>query len=387
MHLHGFYFRVDARGDGTVDTAYHGNARLPAVTEMMPAGGTLRLTWVPERAGNWLFHCHIPEHFAPRGPLGEPTPAGVTHDHARGGMSGLVAGVTVREGVRFDAIRTTLPERRLRLLVRPARQTTEGLPLFTYALHDHGPEPPVADGYTAAPALDLVRGQPVRIQVVNRLAAPTAVHWHGIELESYFDGVPGFSGAARRTTPLIPPGDSFEVRFTPPRAGTFIYHTHVDEARQQAAGLAGPIIVRPDTTPRDATTDIPIVISEDPDPAMWNRRAWVNGSPTPAPIRMRVGSTYRLRFVQMTVTWAVVRAELWRDSTLQAWRIAAKDGAERPASQRISRPAWLRFGIGEAYDVEVTPDAEGEMQLQVRMGVAWPRPAPLLTVVPIQAVR
>ena len=78
---------------------------------------------------------------------------------------------------------------------------------------------------------------------MNELAEPTAVHWHGIELESYFDGVAGFSGDAQRISPLIAPRDSFEARFTPPRAGTFIYHTHVDEERQQPAGLAGPIVV------------------------------------------------------------------------------------------------------------------------------------------------
>ena len=36
------------------------------------------------------------------------------------------------------------------------------------------------------------------IMVVNHLTEPTAVHWHGIELESYFDGVAGFSGAGAR---------------------------------------------------------------------------------------------------------------------------------------------------------------------------------------------
>ena len=48
--------------------------------------------------------------------------------------------------------------------------------------------------------------------------------------------MPGFSGAAGHLAPVIAPGDSFEVRFTPPRAGTFIYHTHVDEERQEPAG-------------------------------------------------------------------------------------------------------------------------------------------------------
>ena len=44
------------------------------------------------------------------------------------------------------------------------------------------------------------------------------MHWHGIELESYYDGVAGFGGSARRVTPVIAPRDSFYARFTPPRA-------------------------------------------------------------------------------------------------------------------------------------------------------------------------
>ena len=54
-----------------------------AVTEMMGSGATVSLTWIPERAGNWLFHCHIPEHFGARGPLGMERPAGAHHDPRR----------------------------------------------------------------------------------------------------------------------------------------------------------------------------------------------------------------------------------------------------------------------------------------------------------------
>ena len=59
------------------------------------------------------------------------------------------------------------------------------------------------------------RGEPVSITVVNQLPEPTAVHWHGIELESYYDGVAGFAGEGKRIAPAIPPGGSFEARFTP----------------------------------------------------------------------------------------------------------------------------------------------------------------------------
>lgn len=58
MHLHGFYFKVEDF-DGPVVTP--DQARLPrlAVTERMTPFTTMSLSWVPERAGNWLFHCHF----------------------------------------------------------------------------------------------------------------------------------------------------------------------------------------------------------------------------------------------------------------------------------------------------------------------------------------
>ena len=48
-----------------------------------------------------------------------------------------------------------------------------------------------------------------------------------------------------------PPGDSFTVLMTPPRAGTFIYHTHADELAQLTGGLYGALLVIPAHTTRD----------------------------------------------------------------------------------------------------------------------------------------
>jgi len=79
--------------------------------------------------------------------------------------------------------------------------------------------------------------------VVNHLQEPTAIHWHGIELDSYSDGVPGFGGTAGSVTPPVAPGGTFTARFTPPRAGTFIYHTHWHNSAQLAGGIYGPLIV------------------------------------------------------------------------------------------------------------------------------------------------
>jgi FtsP/CotA-like multicopper oxidase with cupredoxin domain len=93
------------------------------------------------------------------------------------------------------------------------------------------------------PTLALTRGEPVEITLVNRLPEGTAIHWHGMALESYYDGVHGWSGTGQRITPMIAPGDSFVVRFTPPRTETFIYHTHLHDKRQLTSGLYGAMVV------------------------------------------------------------------------------------------------------------------------------------------------
>ena len=380
MHLHGFYFHVEARGDGSRDSTFAPSARPMVVTEMVGFGATLRMTWIPERAGNWLFHCHVPEHFGARGPLGMERAPGAHHDHAKEGMNGLVTGVHVRSAPNATPTVARTSERRIRLLVREGTASRPDEPSFHYSLHERGAEPAVPAQRGIGPTFDVVRGEPVRITVVNRLKEATAVHWHGIELESYFDGVPGFSGEGARVTPLIAPGDSFVVRFTPPRAGTFIYHTHADEVRQQHAGLAGALVVNEPGRPRDPARDIPLVITESRS-ANGTVTTLVNGSAAPAPLVLRAGTTYRLRIVQMSVSRSVLWAELWRDSVRANWRPVAKDGADLPESARVSGVARLRFSIGETYDFEFTPDAAGPMRFEVRQGVLVN--PPLLQTMPI----
>ncbi len=203
------------------------------------------------------------------------------------------------------------------------------------------------------PPIVLTRDVPVSITVVNSTPEPTAIHWHGIELESYFDGVAGFSGNASRVSPIIAPADSFEARFTPPRAGTFIYHTHIDELRQEPAGMAGPLIVIDPDHPYDPGTDIPVLISSPRDPADESKAVLLNGSLTPRPLEMRAGVSHRLRFINITIA--------------------------RPNMRRAVRPARQPISIGETIDVEITPAAAGALRLEARTGAGV-----LLGVLPVR---
>jgi FtsP/CotA-like multicopper oxidase with cupredoxin domain len=388
MHLHGFYFRIDSRGDGRGDTTYADADRDLVATQFLAVGQTIHMTWVPERLGNWLFHCHIPAHFAPRGPLGLGRPE--THEAARGhleanhaleGMNGLVVGVTVtpRAGAAGAPDAGDAGRRRLRLLVRENAGGTSDSPFYAFALHEGGDEPPPDSGLRVGPPIVLMRGEPVSITVVNRTPEPTAVHWHGIELESYFDGVAGFSGAGTRVAPVIATADSFEARFTPPRAGTFIYHTHVDELRQQRAGLAGALVVLEPGARLDPATDVVVLITSPSDSTEAAAAVLLNGRLTPAALGFRAGVPHRVRIINITVGRPGLRMELRRDGVVSQWRVVAKDGADIPVARRRTAAAHQPVSIGETVDIEIAPAAAGEMRLEARTATG-----DLLGVIPIR---
>jgi FtsP/CotA-like multicopper oxidase with cupredoxin domain len=367
MHLHGFYFRVDARGDEVRDTEYAPAERDRVVTDLLTVGTTLRMSWVPERDGNWAFHCHLPEHIEARGPLGLRGSPARSHDqnHAGSGMGGLVIGIRVdpKPGEASTATRGDAGRRRYRLVVQETPNARSDSTL-TFALGEARAKPVTTGGHVGPPIVVNV-GEPVSVTVVNQSSHATAVHWHGIELESYFDGIAGFSGTGTRLAPVIAPRDSFEARFTPPRPGTFIYHSHVDEGRQQPAGLIGAIIVLAPGQRYDPATDLLAVISSPPDSADESRAVLINGVLEPSPITLRAGAAYRLRMINLTTARPGTRVELRGDSALATWRLLAQDGADLPAERRVVQPSVRRLSIGQTFDVEVAPVRPGEMRLRV----------------------
>ena len=372
MHLHGFYYQVMSRGGERVDSTFApGSPPQLAVTERMGGFRTISLAWIPVRPGNWLFHCHDNVHIDRNVALpGAPTPpTGHAHvrNHAREMMGGLVMGVHVRPKGRPMATTEPAGARRLRLIARVDSGGTASEPAYGFALEERprsGAPAPLLPG----PTIVLTRGAPVAITVVNELPEATAIHWHGIELESYFDGVADYAGAPGRIAPAIAPRDSFEVRFTPPRAGTFMYHTHVDEVRQQKAGLSGALIVVEPGTTRDPATDLIFLITT---PRLRENAnvVYLNGSATPPALAMRAGTRYRMRLLNLHTFRPSMRFEVTRDSTLVMWRAVAKDGADLPSPLATERRASQQLGNGETYDFEMTPSAPGDLRIDVRTGV------------------
>jgi Multicopper oxidase len=190
------------------------------------------------------------------------------------------------------------------------------------------------------------------------------VHWHGIELESYYDGVAGFAGEGKRIAPAIEPGGSFEARFTPPRSGTFIYHTHIDEVRQQQAGLSGALLVVDSLESYDPEHDLVLLVTV-PRKDANSDVVLLNGSSTPAARQMTAGQHYRLRFINVHTARPSMRMRLLRESSLLSWKARAKDGMDLPVDQRLEGPSEIQMGNGETYDFDFVPSGTGDIRLDV----------------------
>ncbi|MEW5847944.1 MAG: multicopper oxidase family protein [Myxococcota bacterium] len=93
------------------------------------------------------------------------------------------------------------------------------------------------NGTVPGPALEANVGDEVVVHFRNNLPEETTIHWHGLRVSAEMDGVPTMQ------TP-VPPGGTFDYRFTVKDAGTYWYHPHVRSDVQVERGLYGPIVVR-----------------------------------------------------------------------------------------------------------------------------------------------
>jgi manganese oxidase len=323
---------------------------------------------VPDRPGNWLLHCHVGFHVVPGSRLNRPGPG--SHDamaHDAGvHMAGLVVGIMVRPGPGW-ASPTEGDRRRMHLFVQEGTARYRDPRGLGFVLQE-GASPPRPDTLVLpGSVLVLTRGQPTDIVVTNRLREPTAIHWHGIELESFSDGVAGWSGAADNLAPSVMPGDSFVAHLTLPRAGTFMYHTHLNDVEQLTSGLYGAIIVLEPGERFDPARDHIYVTGWDS--PLEPPRQVVNGDSVGAPLELKARVPHRFRFINIGVALPAPFA-LFRDSTLVRWQRVAKDGADLSQHQAITVPARQSISVGETYDFVLVPEP-GEYRL-----VAGPAASP-----------
>ena len=397
MHLHGFYYRVTSRGDATHDSVLIRNRPITAVTVATRHGEWMSMTWSAERTGNWLFHCHILSHMSADQRLDTTEDARLTRvanahgdhvaaTHAQRSMAGLVLGVTVVPGVKATRlVRYSRPPRQARarviqLFANMRPHVFGDRPGFSF-ISQQGAQAPAPDSMRIpGTPLVLTRGERVAVVVHNRLRTPIAVHWHGIELESYYDGVGGWSGSASRIAPMIAPGDSFVARFTPPRAGTFMYHVHSEHGDQLVSGLYGSLLVLDPGQPFDSLTDRVLVIATGGPGA--EAPTVINGTAFPDTMTMLAGVTYRLRLINITADGAH-RWSLRGPAGIATWRLIGRDGWFPAEEERVVATAQENTAAGVTRDYEFTPTVPGDYALSARTIVAG-RPTGEITTVPIR---
>jgi FtsP/CotA-like multicopper oxidase with cupredoxin domain len=122
-------------------------------------------------------------------------------------------------------------------------------------------------GGVPGPLIEANVGDTIRARLTNNLGQPTTIHWHGLRVPSDMDGT-------EAVQPPVGPGGTFQYQFVVPDAGTFWYHSHVNETEQLERGLYGALIVRgPDDPALDRDESFSWTISSSVPTAMWHRLA------------------------------------------------------------------------------------------------------------------
>ena len=165
------------------------------------------------------------------------------------------------------------------------------------------------DGAVPGPLLRLRKGEALNLRLVNKLDQPTSLHWRGVRSPNAFDGV------APLNQKPVAPGESFDIGFTPPDAGTFFYHAHAEPHMMQQVerGLYGVLIVEEPDAP-DVDHDVLAMIGDQmtgQNNSCAERPAQpvsINGKPAPEKREATPRSRIRLRLVNaasariMTIT-------------------------------------------------------------------------------------
>lgn len=90
-----------------------------------------------------------------------------------------------------------------------------------------------------APTLYANEGDTMIIEVRNQSQGPPhTIHWHGLDVDQYNDGVPNLSW-------VIPHLADSSYTFVATHAGTYLYHCHVASIVHVNMGMYGNVIVRP----------------------------------------------------------------------------------------------------------------------------------------------
>lgn len=362
MHLHGQHYRVTDEATMFTTTNHAIDLQEEVVTQFVPPMTAMTMEWAAVREGNWLFHCHITGHVSAAGMIsviGDAiTPEG--ERRASKGMGGMVLGIHASDP-RGLSTSTTAVAREITMLMEEQENYFQTNPGYTVGFSEGDKQ--LSQQIAPGSMLVLNKDEPVSINLINKLGQPTSIHWHGMELESYYDGVAGYSGNGTSITPIINPGESFEVKMTPPRAGTYFYHSHHNDSEQLMAGLYGAIIISDPEAPYQPDEEKVLVLGLIG--KLFDQGLGINGQSNLVE-EFQLNRNYKLRLVNITDRGGNLQLSVKSESGPTEWVAIAKDGADLPIG--LQKPTSMNaqtFAVGEAYDFSWTPDALGTYQLEI----------------------
>jgi zinc transporter ZupT len=155
------------------------------------------------------------------------------------------------------------------------------------------------NGVVPGPVIEVNQGDRVVIDYRNDQAVPDTIHLHGIhDIPVSMDGVPGIS------QPLVPDGGHYTYSFVADHPGTFIYHTHDNEAMLES-GLYGAIVVlptHPTAVERNVKHDYVEMISSWMIRDNAENHFTINGKEYPytKQLETRAGERMRIRWISMS---------------------------------------------------------------------------------------
>ncbi len=188
------------------------------------------------------------------------------------------------------------------------------------------------NGSIPGPTLEFNEGDLALINVTNKMDVETSVHWHGLILPNFYDGVPYLN------TPPIEPGDTFQYRIPINQSGTYWYHSHT--LLQEQKGVYGSIIIQPKEKTLDYNKDLVVMLSD-----------WTNEKPMNVLRNLKRGNEW----YQVKKGTAVPLSRVIKEGALGAqfkfWR-DRMDGAD---ISDIYYPAFLTNGKKVAEYPEFKP--------------------------------
>ena len=152
-----------------------------------------------------------------------------------------------------------------------------------------------------APTLYFKEGETAIIHVSNKMDVESSIHWHGILLPNFQDGVPYL------TTPPIKPGATHTFTFPLKQSGTYWYHSHT--GLQEQRGIYGAIVIEAKEKKWTYDHNLTLVLSD-----------WTDEKPKEVLRKLKRGSEWYSIKKQTTQSLYQVITHKALGAQLQMWR-------------------------------------------------------------------